>query len=463
MEKQDMKTTRRTFLKFCGALSSVGFGSVSMSARATVPKSLVASKIQKTFLADSDLRGGTAWAFNNTIPGPELRFMKNEILSIDFLNDLEEGSSIHWHGIRNLFTMDGVSGLTQSAVATGDTFHYEFPLPDAGTYWYHSHTKAWSQVARGLYGPLIVEDPQDPPVDHDLALMIDDWRITEDGTIDEASLGSLHDWTHGGRLGNWLTVNGDSQPVIEVFEKARIRLRLINAANARVFGLSASAPALLIAEDGFPRPHEEVTQVVIAPGQRADLIVDIGKEPLTLVETRNGAPLTAVTINPSIAHDKLVPKDSITQATFEQPPGQVDLKIPIRMQGGAMGNLAQAEYKGTRYSLRDLVLNHKKVWAFNGKIPSLHEPLARVERGQVVEIEVWNDTRWTHGMHLHGHHFWVKQASGAFSDGKRDTYLFERGERSSLIFVADNPGRWLFHCHTLEHHAAGMGATIDIV
>jgi FtsP/CotA-like multicopper oxidase with cupredoxin domain len=65
-------------------------------------------------------------------------------------------------------------------------------------------------------------------------------------------------------------------------------------------------------------------------------------------------------------------------------------------------------------------------------------------------------------MHLHGHHFWIQTEDGEFLDGKRDTYLFQRGEKANLVFIADNPGLWLFHCHMLEHHAAGMAAVIEI-
>ena len=93
--------------------------------------------------------------------------------------------------------MDGVAGLTQPEVMPNGQFRYEFPLNDSGTYWYHSHAKTWSQVAVGSMAIPIVEDESDPAVDHDLVLMIDDWLLaSNDGTIDEASFGSLHDWQH---------------------------------------------------------------------------------------------------------------------------------------------------------------------------------------------------------------------------------------------------------------------------
>ena len=92
----------------------------------------------------------------------------------------------------------------------------------------------------------------------------------------------------------------------------------------------------------------------------------------------------------------------------------------------------------------------------------MHETIVSAQLGQVVELSLWNDTRWEHAMHLHGHHFWIKEESGEVRPGKRDTHVFKRGEKASLVFIADNPGLWLFHCHMLEHHAAGMGGVIEV-
>ena len=163
----------------------------------------------------------------------------------------------------------------------------------------------WSKSPVGS-GPLIVEDESDPAVDHDLVLMIDDWLLADDGTIDEASFGSLHDWAHGGRLGNWLTVNGESHPILEVAKNSRIRIRLINAANARIFGLNIPTTAFLIAEDGYPVPVQPTQDVVLAPAQRADFIVDLGTEDVTIFETERQYP--AVTLKAVDSDKALVSK-----------------------------------------------------------------------------------------------------------------------------------------------------------
>jgi FtsP/CotA-like multicopper oxidase with cupredoxin domain len=138
--------------------------------------------------------------------------------------------------------------------------------------------------------------------------------------------------------------------------------------------------------------------------------------------------------------------------------------VEIHMQGGAMGNLATALFEGEERSFRDLAMNDSKLWAFNGQVGGYDVSLADFNLGDIVALHVWNDTAWPHAMHFHGQHFWVK--SGEFGQEEkallRDTYLMQPGEKKDLVFIAENPGLWLFHCHMLEHHAAGMGGVISI-
>ena len=149
--------------------------------------------------------------------------------------------------------MDGVAGLTQDPIAPGETFTYRFIPPDAGTYWYHPHSRSWEQVARGLYGALIIDEHDPPDVDRDYVVAADDWRLGDDGAFDEGSLGNLHDWSHAGRLGNILTLNGKPYERFAARAGERLRLRLINTANARV--LTFAIPKLrpwVVAHDGQP-------------------------------------------------------------------------------------------------------------------------------------------------------------------------------------------------------------------
>ena len=138
---------------------------------------------------------------------------------------------MHWHGLRIDNAMDGVPGMTQAAVLPGESFEYRFTPPDAGTFWYHSHQRSWAQQALGLAGVLIVDEDDPPRVDQDLVFAIDDWRLDDEMQMDTQSLGSLHDWSHGGRMGNVITVNGETDKRFSVASGERLRLRLINIAN----------------------------------------------------------------------------------------------------------------------------------------------------------------------------------------------------------------------------------------
>ena len=109
------------------------------------------------------------------------------------MNRLDHPKTVNWHGVRNINTLDGVPGLTQDAVTLGDSFTYRLPLRDAGTFWYHALNNAWEQVARGLYGALIVYEDGEISSQGDIALLVDDWRLDEIDQIHTASLGSLHD------------------------------------------------------------------------------------------------------------------------------------------------------------------------------------------------------------------------------------------------------------------------------
>ncbi len=404
------------------------------------------------------------WLYNSTSPGPSITALRGEMLEVEFTNGLEVPTTMHWHGIRNLNEMDGVPDLTQAAIEPGESFIYRFPVKDAGTFWYHAHSKGWEQLARGLYGPLVVAETELPDPARDVTLVADDWRLTEDYQLHEASFGSLMDWSHQGRVGNWLTVNGETDPVISV-APGTVRLRVINAANARVlaFRLSADRPMRVVALDGAPCDPFDLQTIRLAPAQRADIMVEMPAGDLRLEEVSTGEPVGAAVLQ---ANDMAptIASPTTGMAWYQRPDLSGARIIDIHMQGGAMGNLASAEFEGEVLALRDLAQEHSKLWAFNGIVGWYHHQLADLDLGEVTVLRVWNDTRWEHGLHLHGHHFWVdsKEFGEKTLPVLRDTYLMAPGERADLVFVADNPGMWLFHCHTMEHHAAGMGAVISV-
>ena len=205
--------TRRQFTSTLGA-SALTLPSLRVAAADDGFHPLRAGAAKAQLLAAGEPQTDV-WAYGKSVPGPILRVRQGERLKVRFFNDLSQPSTVHWHGIRIDNAMDGVAGLTQDAVPAGKSFDYNFIAPDAGTYWYHPHSRTWEQLARGLYGMLIVEEREPPGFDLDLPLVIDDWRLTEQGAIHEASLGAMMDKSHAGRLGNWVTVNGASGPILQ--------------------------------------------------------------------------------------------------------------------------------------------------------------------------------------------------------------------------------------------------------
>jgi FtsP/CotA-like multicopper oxidase with cupredoxin domain len=408
------------------------------------------------------------WTYNGSAPGPEIRVKKGERVRVRFINNLEEPTSVHWHGIRIDNAMDGVSGLTQDPVQPGESFVYDFIAPDAGTYWYHAHNKSWNQVARGLYGPLII-DELEPLFDkeHDFTLMIDDWRLAGEGTLEVASIGSLMDWSHGGRLGNWLTVNGQPLPEITLKRNEHYRLRLINAANARNFEIDpAQFDAKVIGYDGQLLNEPAVlgyAPLIIGPAQRVDLLVT-PKSDFTLSEISGDQPFPMVDFN--VIGDRADEARSITlvKNKLPEPDLQNAKTFTLDMTGGAMGGFVEIVYNGKKLE-GEAFRTTRQAWAFNGIANLAAAPFFDVVQGETVIIETINNTGWVHAMHVHGHHFKVLNRSGSNVDeGEmwRDTFLIGPDQTTRIAFVADNKGKWLLHCHMLEHAAAGMNTWFSV-
>lgn len=433
-----MKLNRRIFL--AGTTAALAMPRIALAS----PTVLRAEPVVAQILPAGD--GTTAMlGFNGSTPGPELRLRQGEELAVQFDNQTDEGSSLHWHGIRINNAMDGVPDLTQALVPAGGTFDYRFKAPDAGTFWYHSHNRSWEQVAKGLYGPLIVEEPVPPRVDHDITAMLNDWRIEDTGAL-MGGFGAMHDFAHAGRMGNYAKVLLSRDTV----QKGdRIRLRLINTATARVFPLKIDGlDAKVVALDGMPlsapRPLAEIT---LAPAQRVDVIGDVtgpvgflfvARDGLyelggIAVEGLNGTPITE-----DIA--------ALAASAVTTPKNQPEHSLTLKMEGGAMGG---------RHAGDD-------IWAFNGVSGMPAAPWAQFQVGDSAKIDLVNDTSFPHGIHLHGHNFHELNADGSLGD-LRDTTLVDAGQSQEISVVFDNPGKWLLHCHMLGHQASGMKTWVEVV
>ncbi len=417
------------------------------------------------------------WGYNGTAPGPVIRAPQGGRLKVAVTSALAEPTTVHWHGIRLPNAMDGVPYVTQDPIAPGGTFLYDFPLPDAGTYWYHPHINSSEQVGRGLAGALIVEEPEPPRVDWDIVWVLDDWRVDKNEAI-TADFGHPRDLSHNGRLGNIATINGGSPETFDVRAGERIRLRLVNAANARFFGLTFTDHApQIIALDGQPvAPHAPADgRIDIAPSQRVDLIIDMSGKPGERFAVRDSYFQRQTYTLTEIAYADGPPlRDSPLDAPIRlaaNPMPEPDLAAAARheilLEGGAMGRMQGAMMGGQHMGMRALV-EQGRFWAINGvaagEAGNPDAPLLTLKKDQPVIIAMRNETAWEHPMHLHGHSFRVIRRGEQETAHRewRDTVIVAPRETVEVAFVADNPGDWMFHCHVLEHQIAGMMGIVRV-
>src|SRR5438270_2931617 len=208
--------------------------------------------------AVSAIDGREAWAYNGTVPGPELRVTQGDRVRVTLVNHLPAATTIHWHGVRVPNAADGVAGVTQDAVPPGGSFTYEFVARDAGTYWYHSHQDTEAQLSRGLFGALVVEPRAGRVADHDYAVVL-----------------------HAPPGGGGVAMNGTTGDLhLAARPGDTVRLRLINAVAPGLDGgpeapVLLGAPYRVVALDGQELSGPQALgpeRVPLGMGQRADLL-----------------------------------------------------------------------------------------------------------------------------------------------------------------------------------------------
>lgn len=451
---------------FCAGLA--GATGLALARPALASPDVLTAQKATVQLAPDGYPATEVWSYGGTIPGPLIRVPQGGSVTRRLVNDLDVPTSVHWHGIRIANAMDGVAGLTQDAVPPGGTFDYDFDVPDAGTYWYHAHTSSMEQVARGLSGVLIVDEATPPDVDRDEVLMLDDWLLDPETGLFAEPFAHPMMMSHGGRTGNLIGVNGQYAYAMQAETGERLRLRLINAANARIFGLKLEGmTGWTVALDGMPldAPEPVSGEIVLAPAQRIDLIVDITATdgPAGLLMSLDGdawEALVEVTLTGTRAARDTAPAPLPANPNSARPDLANARSFDIVMEGGAMAGMDSATHKGERLGFRALI-EKGQFWALSGQAGLSDTPFAALKRGEVARVRLTNRTVFPHGMHLHGMHFRELRADGTMGP-LRDTILSIPNEPLEIVFTADNPGKWLFHCHMLAHAASGMNTWIEV-
>jgi FtsP/CotA-like multicopper oxidase with cupredoxin domain len=399
------------------------------------------------------------WTYNGMLPGPLLRAKVGDRLVVHFTNSLPEPTSIHWHGLRLPNAMDG-SEHTQTAVAPGGSFTYDFTLLDPGTYWYHPHFDSSAQVGFGLYGALVVEDPSEPELGDAVTLMLSDASLERDGGV---LPGNQSGWfgDYFGREGDVLLVNGKVMPTLEARAGAPQRWRVINASRARYwkFKVPKATVVRVGGDDGLAERPMPLTEVLLVPGERAELWVrpeveNTGPVPMSWLDSdrfhiqspRDPQPFMKLNV---VAQPR-------ADAGYDRPPSTLRSVEPLEPTGAVNRRFVFGEKTGA---------SGTAVLTINGvawqESPQHFEAF-------VGDTELWqveNDTGYDHPFHLHGFQFQLLEAGTApwpVREWKDTVNLVAKSKVRFLVKWDDRPGMWMFHCHILDHVQLGMMAAVEL-
>ena len=421
-----------------------------------------------------ELRPGLStnvWAYNGTVPGPELRVKVGDLIRVSLTNSLPGSTSIHWHGLPVPNGQDGVAGVTQDATPSGGRATYAFLAATAGTYWYHPHQNSAEQEDRGLYGTVIVEPREGSHrAALDRVLVYDEWPIgTPQATAppgDDASMFRYGVYSVNGRTGNGI------EP-IRFQPGSSVRLRLVNAGflthYIHVHGLQFQ----IVATDGHELVGGPLTDqaVTLGAGERVDVQFTVPGSAVWIHAHDPSAPAAEIGVT-------LLPVGAAAPATM---PGQDEsisgtvldfLNYPARAVTPVWTNSSKASKSWT------LTLNESMSGMADSRMPAGARMPTRylingrsfpdtdnlaVDTGDRVSLTFVNRGRLEHPMHVHGHAFQVLALDGlpVASQMVKDTVLVEPGGSVTVGFIADNSGWWMIHCHELHHAGGGMALLLS--
>jgi FtsP/CotA-like multicopper oxidase with cupredoxin domain len=408
-----------------------------------------------------------AWTYNGDIPGPLIRLRAGDRLVAHFTNHLPQPTTIHWHGVRVPFAMDGVPGHSQPEVPPGGSFTYDFIVPDAGLFWYHPHVASAMQTGYGLYGAILVDDPSENiGVPDERVLVLSDISLEDDGSLLSPEGAGVAAKVFG-LEGNHLLVNGREGLKLSARAGVPQRWRIVNAAKSRYFELLAGEPGTSVGmeftviggDGGLQEYAEERDALVVAPGERIDVII-----------VPRGTPGTEIAMT-ALGYDRgygsgydgshelfTLALDNLPQVT-PSPLPQIHRAIePISGVGAtdiAMDiTLVQVNEKLIEYRLNGVAGDKSQA------VPAA-----------IGETQIWtikNETQWSHPFHLHGFFFQVLDDNGvpARPLAWKDTVDVPYKKTLRIIVRWDDRpgagGMWMFHCHILDHAEGGLMGMVEL-
>ncbi len=400
------------------------------------------------------------YTYNGRLPGPTLEVREGDRVIVHFRNELPEPTTIHWHGLHIPFVADG---SPFHPVPPGKQLDYVFTIQPgtAGTYWYHPHPnhRTGYQIAKGLYGAIIVRAAGDPlPASlSERLLILSDNRFLPDGSLDFPDLRSPSGRAdaENGREGKVLFVNGKIMPTLSIRSGEVQRWRVINASAGRIYRLSLTGHSFLhVGSDGglFERPIE-VKEILLAPAERVELLVRGTESP------GSSARLQTLPYDRYVPQtrpgDWIDPRDILAlRYTTESPLAPIALPELLR----PIPPLDTAQATATQV----MVLSQGLI---NGKTMDMNRVDVRSPLGATEIWQIENIVGMDHPFHLHGFQFQVLERDGVPEPYRcwKDTVNVPKHQTARFIVrYADYPGKWMFHCHILDHEDHGMMGILEV-
>jgi FtsP/CotA-like multicopper oxidase with cupredoxin domain len=450
------------------------------------------------------------YGYNGQYPGPLIRADRGATIVVEFTNEIEMPTTVHWHGLRLDNRFDGIPDVTQPPVLPGESFTYEVNFPDSGIYWYHPHMREDIQQDLGLYGNMLVAPPEPDyysPVNHEQVLILDDILMDDLGPIPWGDRAPTHALM--GRFGNVMLANGVTDFELELARGSVVRFYLTNVANTRTFNIVfGGAPIKIVASDVSKYEREEwVESIVIGPAERyivevlfdepGEVSIDNSIQAIddfmgrfhphidrlgtvrvsdTAVLESFGDSFTTLRDNDDVREDVDAyrkyfdkPVDHSLELTLEIENLPMQIVQAMQFEAGLyaapiewndampmMNWLSSAEQ--VHWKLRDPDTGNENMdigWTF--------------QVGDVVKIRIFNDPRTIHPMnhpfHVHGQRFLVLSLDGVANDNLvwKDTAIVPVGTTMDILVDITNPGEWMMHCHIAEHLHAGMMMLFSVI
>ncbi len=430
------------------------------------------------------------FGYNGQIPGPLIKIHQGDTIYVNFTNNIDQDTTVHWHGLRLENENDGVPGVTQEPIKPGQSFMYKLDFPDSGIYWYHPHVREDYQQELGLYGNILVEPSNSEllnPVNKEQFMMLDDIQL--DGQDIKQFYEEKIKQVLMGRFGDFMLINGEDSYNLSVKKGEIVRFYLTNTANTRIFNFSISGQKLKVigSDSGTYEQETWDNAVVIAPSERrvVEVLFDnpgtynimninpVMKYNLGKIQVLDIAVENKISNFEKLRSNILVKEELKNYKQYINKNPDVELKLDIKFPGMSnghmMGSMMHIEESGIEWedvmkpanfassnNTIDWLITDSKTGKSNMAIDY------NWKIGDKVKIRIFNDPNSMHPMqhpiHFHGQRFLVLAVDGVPNDNLvwKDTVLVPSGKKVDILLDVTNPGDWMAHCHIAEHLSDGM-------